>query len=389
MIFRSKPEPPLSGTDLVVVTSDLKAGGSQRVLSTLLSALAKENTNIVLITRTSAESDFYPLSARISRVVLPGDGPSSSSLNALLANISWIFRLRAAVKSTNAPVVLSFVAGTNILTVLACTGISIRTVISERNDPAQQSLGRIWDFLRKRIYPLADVVTANSHGAITSLGTFVAQSKLEYVPNPLQRFPVVTHSRDQTVLNVGRLHKQKAQDILIAAFSSIAQLFPDWKLAILGQGELREKLNLQAEKAGIADQLVWLDATPEPFEYYSRASVFALPSRHEGTPNALLEAMAAGLPCVISDASPGPLEVVQPDETGLVVPVDDTQALAVALTTLMSNADVRERMGEKARKSVQQFELDGVLPVWTQLLGGKPEAGPNNRPVLRNNSSSE
>jgi len=93
-----------------------------------------------------------------------------------------------------------------------------------------------------------------------------------------------------------------------------------------------------------------------------------LPSRFEGMPNALLEAMAAGLAVVVTDASPGPLEVVEDGVNGLVVPSDDAQALAVALERLAANSALREQYGAMARQTLRQLDWPVVGPIWDALV---------------------
>ena len=96
--------------------------------------------------------------------------------------------------------------------------------------------------------------------------------------------------------------------------------------------------------------------------------MFVLPSRFEGMPNALLEAMAAGLAVIVTDASPGPLEVVEPGVSGLVVPSDDPVALAVAMTSLASDPDRCKRMGDAARARIASLEWPQLEPLWRSLL---------------------
>ena len=99
-----------------------------------------------------------------------------------------------------------------------------------------------------------------------------------------------------------------------------------------------------------------------------RASIFALPSRFEGMPNALLEAMAAGLPSVVSDASPGPLEMVRDGRQGLVVATGDDAAFAAALERLMQDADLRQRCGDSARETLRALDWAVVEPHWRSVL---------------------
>ena len=104
-------------------------------------------------------------------------------------------------------------------------------------------------------------------------------------------------------------------------------------------------------------------------QYMQSAAVFALPSRFEGMPNALLEAMASGLPAVVTDASPGPLEMVSDGRNGLVVPTEDPVAFAAALHTLMATPERRLQLGEAARQTLRSMEWPVVEPLWRSVLG--------------------
>ena len=106
----------------------------------------------------------------------------------------------------------------------------------------------------------------------------------------------------------------------------------------------------------------------DPFTFMGRASIFALPSRFEGMPNALLEAMAAGLPSVVSDASPGPLEMVSDGEHGLVVPTENHRAFAEALQRLMGDPHLRVRCGEAARTKLRNLDWPVVESHWRSVL---------------------
>ncbi len=354
--------------DICLVIGDLSAGGAQRVVVTLVAAWCDRGQRVAVITHSRPDNDFFALDRRVTRLVLPDTGPSSSLMQAISNNFRRLLALRRALKSTHSPIVISFIAETNIITILATAFLNMKTIISERNDPARQRLHQPWEIFRRWFYRFADVVTANSRGALTSLSDFVPREKLALVPNPLSAVPAAEEDRTRVILHVGRLHRQKAQDILLAAFAKVAAKFPEWRLAILGQGDLEATLRRQSQGLGIADRIDWLAPTPTPISHYSRAAIFALPSRYEGTPNALLEALNLGLPVIVSDASPGPLEVVVGEKSGLVVPADDVNALSTALERLMSSPELRERLGAQGRESVVRFQLAAVLPIWDAVL---------------------
>jgi len=354
-----------------LVIADLSGGGAQRVMTQLANAWAERGHRLCVVTLSHPDSDFFRLDPRVSRRCIGGIGASSGAVAALWANLQRLRRLRAAIRASGAPCVVSFVGTMNILTVLATAGLGVRLVISERNDPARQSLGRGWDLLRRLLYPRADLVTANSKAALQSLAAFVPPRKLAFAPNPLAA-PAADQPRpprQQVILNVGRLTAQKAQDVLLAAFAALPEGARDWRLVIVGTGEAGPALQRQAEALGIADRVRLAGQVADPLPHYHSASIFVLPSRFEGTPNALLEAMANGLPAIVSDASGGPLEYVEDGETGLVVPADDPSALTTAMARLIGDNDLRARLGAAAQARLAAGGQLDALAAWEKLLG--------------------
>ncbi len=128
-------------------------------------------------------------------------------------------------------------------------------------------------------------------------------------------------------------------------------------------------MRVRAERLGVAGRVDWHGVVTDPHAFYHTANFFVLPSRVEGTPNALLEAMSCGLPVIVSDGAPGPLELVEDGVTGLVVPVNDAAALAVALRRLASDGELRSRLGEAARARVSEYDLPHALATWESVVG--------------------
>ena len=200
--------------------------------------------------------------------------------------------------------------------------------------------------------------------------SFVPSSKLFFVPNPVN-IPCLSACemrRYKVILNVGRLAGQKAQDVLLDAYAKVVAREPEWKLVIAGEGDDKEKLQEQASALKLMDHIDWVDWTPEIERYYQRAGIFVLPSRYEGTPNALLEAMSFGLPSIVSDGSPGPLEHIVDGENGLVVPVEDEKRLAEAILKLTESEELRNRLGAAARVTMEEFSQDAVHGEWMRVL---------------------
>ena len=284
-------------------------------------------------------------------------------------------RLRALLQQQRPKRVLALLTKTNILCSAAVWDLPIHLVVSERNDPRLQSIDRLWSRLRCVYYRRADVVTANTEGVLEALQAMGPWQRLALLPNPLPTALTLQDSheppvhREAEVLAVARLVPQKGLDVLIRAFASLPESVRDgWSLTLVGDGPELATLQALASDAGLRDLVHFEGFRSDPLVFMRRASIFALPSRFEGMPNALLEAMAAGLPSVVTDASPGPLEMVRNGHQGLVVPTDDVSAFAAALQKLMLDGDLRNRCGVAARTTLRALDWDVVESHWRSVL---------------------
>ena len=268
--------------------------------------------------------------------------------------------------------VVSFLSRTNMRICGALWWRDCHLVVSERNDLRKQQLPFPWPRFRRLLYRRADVLTANTTGVMESLVPLFQARHLALLPNPLP-MPVVpaavgSAGDRQGFVTVARLVPQKGIDVLIRALAQTTGATRDWTLTLVGDGPEREALERQVLQAGLQEKVHFLGYRPDPQTFLLQAGVFVLPSRFEGMPNALLEAMAAGLAVVVTDASPGPLEVVVNGVSGLVVPSDEPSALADALDHLAADPGLRERMGAAARDTLRQSDWPVVGPIWESLV---------------------
>jgi len=362
--------------DIALVISDLGDGGAQRVLVCIAAQWARAGRKVTIVTQAGPEEDFFDVPDGVDRLVAGGLGASPNLWRRLIASFRRILLLRRTIRAADAPVVISFVGRTVITSIVACMGLSVRLIISERNDPSRQSLGWVWDILRRLLYRHADLVTANTTGALTALSEFVPSDKLALVPNPVAVPTAVGDTRRRPIfLSVGRLTYQKGFDVLVDAFARVARELPDWRLQVVGRGELQAALKGQAARQRVGDRVDWPGLVADPTPYYSSAEVFVLSSRYEGMPNALLEAMNHGLSVIVTDVSPGPLEYVRDGVSGLVVPADDPKRLAKAMVRLANDPALRHRLGSEAAACVEQLRPENVIDIWNRVVG-LPADGP-------------
>lgn len=399
--------------DLILVCNSLDAGGIERVVSTLANEWSRRGRKVCVVTMHDRRR-FFALDPEVHHVVIDRVGltwlpevlrklksrlqgitlPKSLLLSLLgqeryhfvaeriwrvnfslyLALESWA--VRRALSRVESPVVVALGTSVNIIVLKACKGLGRRLIISERNDPRRLPMQKTWDWIARKLYQRADLVTANTRTALQDMREFVEPRKLAFVPNPLVLADGNGHAGGgaparpaPVVLTVGRLVWDKAHDVLLDAFARLGGDLGEWRLAIVGDGRLAKDLRAQADGLGIAGRVDWHGVVRDPHVYYRAASIFALPSRVEGTPNALLEAMSCGMPVVVSDGAPGLLELVEDGVTGLVVPVNDTAALAAALSRLARDEELRGRLGEAARARVSEYDLPRALAAWESVIG--------------------
>jgi len=216
---------------------------------------------------------------------------------------------------------------------------------------------RIISPVLSRVWQKAGAVVANSRGLGELAGQFDSRVKIRIIPNGVnitQYSPPEDRDWDPPqMLFVGRLVYQKGLDLLIRALGNLKSI--PWKLTLVGEGPHQPVLEGKADELGIAERIEfkgWLRGGVLT-QQYRDANLFVFPSRHEGMPNAVLEAMACGLP-VLATQIAGNQELVIPSKTGLLVPPEDVSALQNALGSLLPDSETKAKMGNAARKLVEE-----------------------------------
>jgi glycosyltransferase involved in cell wall biosynthesis len=176
--------------------------------------------------------------------------------------------------------------------------------------------------------------------------------------------------RETIILAVGRLVRLKGFDLLLKAFAQLHSAHPTWRLIILGEGPERQALEALRKELGLVNHFELPGQVRNPEAWMARAGLVVQPSRYEGFPNAVLEAMAMGAPVISSDCRCGPSEMIKDGVNGRLVPVDDIAALARVMGDLLSRKDERERLGHAAVAVRCDFSMDRIMPRWEGLLVG-------------------
>jgi glycosyltransferase involved in cell wall biosynthesis len=362
-----------AGMRIVFLLSSLGAGGAERVATTLCNAWCARGDTVVLIPTYSAGGQpFYELAEGVKTISL-----------ADVAGIrrktprSYAQRLRALRRliSESVPdVIVSFLPNVNVAAILATAGLGIPLIICERNDPDSRSAFGFWEICSRLTYRFADMFAVQTEAVAGKVHRrYPGLRRVRAVPNPLSEglaaFRAEPAGARRILLSIGRLAEQKRMDRLIDAFSELAPRFGDWDLHIYGEGPLRQALDARIGELGLQGRAFLKGRTGEPWTVMAGADAFAMTSKHEGFPNALLEAMGIGLPCVVTDCPSGPREITRDGRDALLVAPGDRDGLVAALARVMGDAAFRARLGAQARESVLgRYSLASVIDHWDRLF---------------------
>lgn len=358
---------------IVFLISALTAGGAERVSTILCNAWAARGDKVTLISTYSGRgTPFYALSSRIETVFLADE--AGIMPKTLRGYMHRLLTLRRIILARNPDVIVSFLPNVNVAAILAMARTRIPLIVCERNDPSSRSPLDPWELASRIIFRFADMLTVQTEAvAVKAAVRYPGVSRVRIVPNPLApAVPVHIDKAGQQrkiLLSLGRLADQKGIDTVIRAFAGLAPRYPDWDLHIYGEGPLSGVLESLAATLQMQGRVEFKGVTAEPVKVMAGADLFVMASKHEGFPNALLEAMSMGMACLVTDCPSGPKEITRDGRDALLVPLNDHRAFADALSALMSDASLRHSLGQRARESIRErFSLESVLVRWDTLF---------------------
>ena len=346
------------------VADQMRMGGAERVVASLSNEFVSlgHTVNIVMINEHESRST-YTLNKNV--VLTPVKKPGTK--NNAFEKISL---LRKVIKDIRPDILISFQNHIHVFTHIAACGLNIPHIVSERSDPEQYPKSKVMRILRSLIFKKASGCVYQTEYAKTFFSKKV-QSKSIVIPNPIVLMcePSGPFKREKRIVAVGRLAAPKNYDMMIRAFALFSKRIPGYKLVICGEGELRSHLESLAGELDLADNIVLPGHLENPHEFVCGSSVFLLSSDFEGMPNALLEAMALGVPVVSTDCLCGGLaELISDGGNGLIVPVGDYKAMADALVRVIRNPILSTNLSESASLIRRDYSVERIAERWLGYL---------------------
>ncbi|MBQ2863815.1 MAG: glycosyltransferase [Clostridia bacterium] len=345
---------------ILFVTSSMGFGGAERVVSVISSELSRRGHEVGIYMTKPSKECVYPLDDKITL-------HSEQRLDSMMGMLK---NLRRFVLKYDPDIVVPFMTYQCIYTCFALAFTKYPVVVCERNDPNKidgKDASRLHYILRDIAISMAKGAVFQTDGAKAYFSASI-QKKSCTILNPLN-FDTLSDDldgvREDRIVNVGRLNKQKNQAMLIRAFNEIKDEFPTFTLDIYGDGQTKEQLTELCKELELEGR-VFLRGNVSPVgDYIKNAKIFAFTSDYEGMPNALAEAMALGLACVSTDCSPGGARMlIDNDKNGLLVPCGDVASFSEALRVVLSNDEYARALGENAQNIRQRLDLCNIADQW-------------------------
>lgn len=355
---------------IMIHINSLGKGGAERVASLLASRFAQDGIQVVVAT-TWTEEQEYEVDEKVKRVHA---GLTEKEENANRIAKLWyrVKNLRKVILEEKPDVILSFCVKANYRAVQAAMGIGIPVIVSVRNDPKVDYVGKARAVMNKLFLNKADGCVFQTEEAKEFFDE-VLQKKSRIICNPVNEKYLKAERKTpkKKLVYVGRLVEQKNPSFLVNAFEEIITKYPEYQLYLYGDNfedeckeELIQYLN-QPEKKDMKAHVHFMGRSDKLETEMADAAMFVLPSNYEGMPNALMEAMALGLPVISTDCPCGGSRYwIEPGVTGQLVPVKNKKAMVQAIEYYILNPKEAENMGRKAKERLQEATLDKVYLQW-------------------------
>ncbi len=356
---------------IALFISSLQKGGSERVMVNIAEHLHANGYDVILVTQYKNEHE-YEISHSIRRVYSEPE-PNELTDSRIKNFIIRFLKLRDIWKQYKPDVILSFLGKNNLMAIATAAFLPTKVAVSVRGEPTMEHAGRFMQLLAKLMFRFADGVVLQTKRAMEFFPKAV-RKKSVILKNPLSLEFIgkkISVQRDNVIVAAGRLDENKNHAMLIHAFSKIAGEYPEMRLVIYGEGELKGELSELIAQKELGDRIELAGNIDNVADAVGRARIFTLTSNTEGMPNSLIEAMVLGTPVIATDCPcGGPAELIEDGENGLLVPVGDAFALADAMRKILSDSELERRLGENAVHIANELAPDKVLAEWTKYLEG-------------------
>ncbi len=366
---------------LLIVIDQFTTGGGARVVSRLLDGFVESNHKVILATKLEIKEKMYPIPNEVSVTSFYSPG-SSNAFGTLKVHLQGIQSCRKLIKEFKPDIVIAEMPLIFMWCYFASLDLNV-PIVAHDHTSFMRKLKPLYNYIRFYLYEKADALVILTERDKKVLGTKFPDKKVIYNPLPFKPIDLSEkYKRKKAILCVGRFDvwEVKGFDIIIEIFAKIASKYNDWKLEFAGTGS-ENSVNYIKELVknnGIEDKTIFHGQISNMKELYQQVSIFVLPSRVEGLPMSLMEAMSQGCACIAFEVGGATNEMITQGISGFVVPDGDIATFQEKLDFLMTNEDTVEAIGNNAIKESNKFALSKVTDQWNELINEVVHAKKNN-----------
>ena len=346
---------------LIIFDGTLEKGGAERVISIISKRMITAGINVEIVLYYN-RSIYYEIDPRINIVSVEKEIGSTNMMYCM----HW---LRSYFKK-NAYCIISFLAPFNMVAIVSNLATGIPLIVADRNDPRRVPERFITRKIRDILYLFADGVVLQTTYNQKYFSKKI-QTKSVVIFNPIELGDKTGYAKkvakSKKIVTVGRLMEQKNQIMMIEAFASFHQQYPDYKLYIYGEGPMRTSLEYIIKKYNVVDSVFLEGQVDDVIGSISDAEVFLLTSNYEGMPNALIEAMCLGLP-VISTSVSGATDLIIDGKNGFLVNCGDVVMLTKRMIQLVSSKQLRDQFSSNALLLSEKLRSDDIFLQWNSYI---------------------
>lgn len=359
----------IAGNKIAFYIGSLHKGGAERVFVNLAEYFLSQGYQVVMVTQYHKEEE-YGLAEGIDRII-SDITPQETTGSRVVNFFRRAGKLHRIWKVEKPDLVLSCVGKNNFMTIVTTMFTGTKPIVSVVGEAKEEYPNRLMRMLANLLFPFAAGVILQTERSRTFFSKRVGKTAviLPNSLNPLFLRPMFQGEREKRIVSVGRLDANKNHEMMIRAFAKLSPGYPEYTLTIYGEGELRAYLQDLIDSLELSDKVFLPGVIPDVADEIERAALFLLTSYSEGVSNALIEAMALGLPVIATDVpSGGTVELIRHGENGWMIPVGDGAALEEAMDKLLSDTELAKRLGRQAYRLQERFAPEQVNRQWKEYF---------------------
>lgn len=344
-----------------IIIGSIGYGGAERVAVRLASWFEKCGHDISIFTTKNAPQNEYSVPDSIKRYQCVTDK----------GRLQLVLSLRENIKKEGPSAVIVMGTPMCVYAVPALAGLGIPFIVSERSSPQNANIKSSTRVLSRKLMNMADYFVFQTTDAKGFFSEKI-QRRSTVIANPIvaEEFTTpYTQERDEKIVAVGRLIKEKNYPMLISAFEIVSKIHSQYRLEIFGDGPEKENIQKLIDTKGLQSKVKLMGLRSDLLKCINDASLFIMSSDFEGMPNALIEAMALGLACVSTDCPcGGPADLIENGVNGILVPVSNVDSLAKAVDDLLNSPAKRNLLGKNAAEIKNRLDIDIIGKQWLDVI---------------------